>query len=76
MDGLLRRRGARSQRLLRIDGEPVLVGMVQPARDRVVFAARGPSEAAAHGGDRADALRHRRRRRPARRSTTASATTR
>jgi 3-methyladenine DNA glycosylase/8-oxoguanine DNA glycosylase len=48
MDGLLRRRGAALQRLLRIDGEPVLVGMVQPARDRVLFAARGPSEAAAH----------------------------
>jgi len=48
MDGLLRRRGAALQRLLRIDGEPVLVGMVQPARDRVVYAARGPSEAAAH----------------------------
>jgi DNA-3-methyladenine glycosylase II len=47
MDGLLRRRGAALQRLLRIDGEPVLVGMVQPARDRVVYAARGPSEAAA-----------------------------
>src|SRR4051812_11749518 len=48
MDGLLRRRGAALQRLLRIDGEPVLVGMVQPARDRVLYAARGPSEAAAH----------------------------
>ena len=32
MDGLLRRRGAALQRLLRIDGEPVLVGIVQPAR--------------------------------------------
>jgi DNA-3-methyladenine glycosylase II len=47
MDGLLRRRGAALQRLLRIDGEPVLVGMVQPAPERVVYAARGPSEAAA-----------------------------
>jgi 3-methyladenine DNA glycosylase/8-oxoguanine DNA glycosylase len=47
MDGLLRRRGAALQRLLRIDGEPVLVGVVQPARDRVLFAARGPSEGAA-----------------------------
>jgi DNA-3-methyladenine glycosylase II len=47
MDGLMRRRGAAVQRLLRIDGEPVLVGMVQPARDRVVYAARGPSRAAA-----------------------------
>ncbi len=47
MDRLTRRRGAALQRLLRIEGEPVLVGMVQPARDRVLFAARGPSEAAA-----------------------------
>jgi DNA-3-methyladenine glycosylase II len=50
MDGLLRRRGAALQRLLRIDGEPVLVGMVQPDRDRVVFAARAADEAAAHAG--------------------------
>jgi DNA-3-methyladenine glycosylase II len=47
MDGLLRRRGAALQRLLRIDGEPVLVGMVQPGRERVVYAARGPTEEAA-----------------------------
>jgi len=47
MDGLMRRRGAALQRLLRIDGEPVLVGIVQPAGDRVLFAARAPSEAAA-----------------------------
>ena len=50
MDGLVRRRGAALQRLLRIDGEPVLVGIVQPARDRVLFAARAGSEAAAHAG--------------------------
>ncbi len=42
MDGLLRRRGAALQRLLRIDGEPVLVGIVQPARDRVRLAAARP----------------------------------
>jgi DNA-3-methyladenine glycosylase II len=48
MDGLVRRRGAALQRLMRIDGEPVLVGIVQPAADRVVFGARAPaSEAAA-----------------------------
>jgi DNA-3-methyladenine glycosylase II len=47
MDGLLRRRGAALQRLLRIEGEPVLVGMVQPARERVLFAARAETEAAA-----------------------------
>jgi DNA-3-methyladenine glycosylase II len=49
MDGLLRRRGAALQRLMRIEGEPVLVGIVQPARDRVLFAARGPTKEAAQG---------------------------
>jgi DNA-3-methyladenine glycosylase II len=46
----MRRRGAALQRLLRIGGEPVLVGIVQPARDRVLFAARAPSEEAARAG--------------------------
>jgi DNA-3-methyladenine glycosylase II len=46
----MRRRGAALQRLLRIDGEPVLVGIVQPARDRVLFAARAATEAAAAAG--------------------------
>jgi DNA-3-methyladenine glycosylase II len=50
MDGLTRRRGAALQRLLRIDGEPVLVGIVQPAPDRVLFAARAPTEEAARAG--------------------------
>ena len=50
MDGLTRRRGAALQRLLRIDGAPVLVGIVQPAPDRVLFAARADSEGAAHAG--------------------------
>ena len=50
MDGLLRRRGAALQRLMRIDGDPVLVGIVQPAPDRVLFAARAASEAAAREG--------------------------
>jgi DNA-3-methyladenine glycosylase II len=50
MDGLMRRRGAALQRLLRIDGEPVLVGVVQPAADRVLFAARAGTETAAHAG--------------------------
>jgi DNA-3-methyladenine glycosylase II len=49
-DGLTRRRGHALQRLLRIDGDPVLVGIVQPARDRVLFAARAPTEAAAREG--------------------------
>jgi DNA-3-methyladenine glycosylase II len=46
-DGLTRRRGRALQRLLRIDGEPVLVGIVQPAADRVLFAARAERDAAA-----------------------------
>jgi DNA-3-methyladenine glycosylase II len=50
MDGLLRRRGAALQRLLRIAGEPVLVGIVQGAPDRVLFAARACSEDAARSG--------------------------
>ena len=50
MDGLLRRRGAALQRLLRIGGEPVLVGIVQPAPDRVLFAARAAAEPAARAG--------------------------
>jgi DNA-3-methyladenine glycosylase II len=50
MDGLVRRRGAALQRLMRIGGEPVLVGIVQPAPDRVLFAARAGTEAAARAG--------------------------
>jgi DNA-3-methyladenine glycosylase II len=50
MDGLMRRRGAALQRLMRVGGEPVLVGIVQPARDRVLFAARSASETAAREG--------------------------
>ena len=49
-DGLARRRGASLQRLLHLGGERVHVGAVQPARDRVLFAARAGSEAAAAGG--------------------------
>jgi DNA-3-methyladenine glycosylase II len=50
MDGLLRRRGAALQRMMRIGGEPVLVGVVQPAPDRVLFASRSASEPAARAG--------------------------
>lgn len=39
-DGLLRRRGAGLQRLLHWGEEPVLVAIVQPAPERVIFAAR------------------------------------
>lgn len=52
-DGLARRRGSALQRLLHVGEEPVLVGVVQPAPDHVVFAARAHSEAAAaHGIER------------------------
>jgi 3-methyladenine DNA glycosylase/8-oxoguanine DNA glycosylase len=50
LDGLMRRRGAALQRLLRIDGAPVLVGIVQPGPDRVLFAARAATEASARAG--------------------------
>jgi DNA-3-methyladenine glycosylase II len=50
LDGLLRRRGDGLVRLTHVDGRPVVVAVAQPARDRVVFAARGPDEAAARAG--------------------------
>jgi 3-methyladenine DNA glycosylase/8-oxoguanine DNA glycosylase len=46
-DGLLRLRGGALQRLVHVDAEPVLAGVVQPARDRVVFGARARGEGAA-----------------------------
>ena len=46
-DGLLRMRDGALQRLLHVDGGPVLAGAVQIARDRVVFGARAATEAAA-----------------------------
>jgi DNA-3-methyladenine glycosylase II len=49
-DGLLRRRGAAVQRWLHVDDAPVLVGIIQPAADRVLFAARGATEEAARAG--------------------------
>jgi 3-methyladenine DNA glycosylase/8-oxoguanine DNA glycosylase len=49
-DGLLRRRGDSLQRWLHVGEEPVLLAAVQPAADRVVFAARSRSEAAAAVG--------------------------
>lgn len=49
-DGLMRRRGASLQRLLHLGGERVHVGIVQPAPDRVVFAARAATEEAASDG--------------------------
>jgi 3-methyladenine DNA glycosylase/8-oxoguanine DNA glycosylase len=53
MDGLLRRRGGVLERLLHDGGEPVVVRVAQPARDRVVFGARARTHAAAaHGIER------------------------
>lgn len=49
-DGLLRRRGTSLQRLLHVDGEPVHVAVIQPARDRVLFGARAGCERAAAAG--------------------------
>ena len=49
-DGLMRRRGASLQRLLHLGGERVHVGVVQPAPDRVLFAARAATEEAAADG--------------------------
>ncbi|HET8950373.1 MAG TPA: hypothetical protein VFN44_07675 [Solirubrobacteraceae bacterium] len=49
-DGLMRRRGDSVQRLLHLGGERVHVGIVQPAPDRVLFAARALTEAAAAEG--------------------------
>jgi DNA-3-methyladenine glycosylase II len=46
-DGLARRRGAALQRLLHVGGEPVLVGVVQPAPGEVLFAARAACPRAA-----------------------------
>ncbi len=51
-DGLMRRRGASLQRLLRLGGETVHVGVVQPAPGRVLFAARARTEEVAADGIR------------------------
>jgi 3-methyladenine DNA glycosylase/8-oxoguanine DNA glycosylase len=50
MDGLLRRRGDGLIRLLHVDGEPVVVAVAQASPERVVFAARASSDAAARAG--------------------------
>ena len=46
-DGILRRRGATLTRLLHVGGEPVLAAIAQTAPQRVLFAARSESRAAA-----------------------------
>lgn len=42
MDGVLRRRGSVLERLLHVDGDPVVVRAAQPAPDTVVVGAFGP----------------------------------
>jgi 3-methyladenine DNA glycosylase/8-oxoguanine DNA glycosylase len=44
-DGVARRRDGVLERLLHIDGDPVIVRVAQTARDRVLFGAWGPSRA-------------------------------
>jgi 3-methyladenine DNA glycosylase/8-oxoguanine DNA glycosylase len=51
-DGLFRRRGSAVQRLVHVGDEPVLAGAVQAGPDRVLFAARAATEAAAADGVR------------------------
>ncbi|MGI8802240.1 MAG: hypothetical protein ACR2KV_08715, partial [Solirubrobacteraceae bacterium] len=46
MDGVARRRGGVLERLLHVAGEPVVVRAAQPAVERVVLVARGPSREA------------------------------
>jgi 3-methyladenine DNA glycosylase/8-oxoguanine DNA glycosylase len=49
MDGLLRRRGDGLVRLTHVGDEPAVVAVAQSSPDRVVFAARATSDAAARG---------------------------
>jgi 3-methyladenine DNA glycosylase/8-oxoguanine DNA glycosylase len=50
MDGVLRRRGRAIQRLLHVDGEPVVAGAIQASSRRVVFAARAERLEVAEAG--------------------------
>jgi 3-methyladenine DNA glycosylase/8-oxoguanine DNA glycosylase len=50
MDGVLRARAGVLHRLLHVEGEPVVVRVAQPARDRVVFGARAAATDAAEEG--------------------------
>ena len=51
-DGLMKRRGPAVHRWIRLDGHGVLMAAVQPARDRVVVAARSEDREAAQEGVR------------------------
>ena len=42
-DGVTRRRGGVLERLMHVDGTPVVVRVAQPARDAVLFGARAPA---------------------------------
>jgi 3-methyladenine DNA glycosylase/8-oxoguanine DNA glycosylase len=46
-DGVSRRRNGVRERLLHVDGRPAVVRVAQTARDRVLFGAQAPDEAAA-----------------------------
>jgi 3-methyladenine DNA glycosylase/8-oxoguanine DNA glycosylase len=46
-DGVLRRRGTVLERLVHVDGAPVVVRVAQPARDEVLFGARADERAVA-----------------------------
>jgi 3-methyladenine DNA glycosylase/8-oxoguanine DNA glycosylase len=50
VDGVVKRRGRALQRLLRVEGEPVVVGAIQASADCVVFAARAASRGHAAEG--------------------------
>lgn len=50
MDGVLRRRGRAIQRLLHLEGEPVVTGAIQASADCVVFAARAAQRELAEEG--------------------------
>ena len=50
MDGLLRVRRGVVRRLLHLDGEPVVVAVGQPSRDRVLFAAQAAEHEVARWG--------------------------
>src|SRR4051812_46630429 len=49
-DGVLRRRGGVLERLLHVDGEPIVARVAQPARDVVVLGARAGDAALAEEG--------------------------
>lgn len=49
-DGVARRRGGVLERLLHVDGQPVVVRASQPAADRIVLSARGPTAVSCAGG--------------------------